>query len=117
MCVQNNDTVYRQKQFTSNLNQVDSMGYYTIQDYLIYMLLVQHVYLKINKDNSIEIFRDTSKTFLKFHLNTQEYNLNFILITNIEPNSVVYKKSKTLIGNYSLLDSSNNIVSKDFTIQ
>lgn len=116
-CVQNNDTIYEQKQFTINLNQVDSMGYYTIPDLFDLYAISSTCLLKINKDNSIEIFRDATKDIPQISLKYTRIQSKFYSYYQ-HPNPVqLYIRSKTLIGNYSLLDSSNNIITKDFTIR
>jgi len=117
-CIQNNDTIYEQRSFSINLNQKDSLGYYLIPDLYREFENSSSCYFKINyeKDSTITILRKAVN-------NTHEIVCNYQRITKTISKSYPYPnprdyyvREKTLVGTYSLKDSTEKIISSNFKI-
>lgn len=114
--IKDNDTIREQGNFTINLDKKDSLSYYktTEIDYFSYKWVS---YLKWNaKDDSFILYRPKGKKHkeksIRFKRVKSGFEANYLF-----PNPIYYyTRFKTLVGNYSIKDSSGNMLSDNFRI-
>ena len=117
-CIQKNDTIYEQGSFSIKLNLTDSAGYYRIPDLMDIYVIGAPCYLRINygQDTTITIFRAATEQI-------KEIKIEFLRVSNRFTDSYpfpnprdFYVRDMTLVGSYVLKDSTDKVISQNFTI-
>jgi hypothetical protein len=117
-CIQNNDTIYEQGSFTIKLHQLDSLGFYEVQDLWDDYAISSKCFIKINykDDTSITILRKATAQIPQITLNYTKITSSFSKEYPYPNPRDYFLRQKTLTGNYSLKDSLGKKVSSNFAI-
>ncbi len=118
-CVQLNDTIYEQGSFSINLNQTDSSGYYKIPDLVDLYAIGSPCFLKINyqgDDTTITIFRKATEQIDQIVIKYKRIAKSFSPSYAYPNPRDFYVRERTLVGSYVLKDSTDNVISSNFTI-
>lgn len=117
-CIQQNDTVYEQGSFNINLDQIDSLGSYEIPD-LYYMYNISPTcYLRINYalDTTITITREPTDQIPEIIISFQRIQSKFSPDYPYPNPRDLYIRGKTLVGDYTLKDRNDMVLSNNLEI-
>jgi len=117
-CIQNGDTIYEQGSFSIELNQIDSSGYYRIPDLMDLYAISSPCFLKVNynQDTTITIIRNATEQIDEIIIEFKRISTRFTRLYPYPNPRDFYVREKTLVGSYVLKDSTNKVISSNFTI-
>lgn len=117
-CIQKNDTIYEQGSFSIDLNQVDSLGYYRIPDLMDLYAIGSPCFFKISygQDTTISIIRNANEQMKEIKIEFVRISRRFTKSYPFPNPRDFYVRDITLVGSYVLKDSTDNLISSNFTI-
>jgi len=117
-CIQNGDTIREMGNFKIDLNQKDSAEFYRIPDIYFYgddlTCLLRVIY---STDTTIELINTEPSTLFPSKCRYSRISKSFDSDYQFPNPRDYYIRKVTLVGEYILRDSANQVVSKDFIIQ
>lgn len=117
-CIQNNDTIYEQGSFSIELNQTDSLGYYRIPDLMDLYAISSSCYMKVNyeEDTTITIIRKATEQVDEIIIKFEKVAKTFSPSYPYPNPRDFYVRETTLVGSYVLKDSTDKVITSNFTI-
>ena len=112
-----NDTIYEQGHFKINIEKSDSLNFHeTSEIYFFNHECKTYFSWTFMPDTSLILYRPASKEELEKTIKFKRISNSF-KSSYLFPNPIYYyTRSKTLVGEYTLRDSLNKVVSTDFRI-